>query len=684
MSREKTQPLPVRPVDLEIRITTPWGLAGQSLQYELSSPSQAVDVHHRTVAGPRLHDPEGFQKRYFDQLEELQSGKDARGRPVLKKDIENELRTLGHDLYQSLFSSELRALYREFRHRVTSLLITSDEPWIPWEMLRPNEFDDDDFLCARFELGRWLAGDRALIGGKVINRWRGLAANAGGDLSHARGEIGQVETILIEAGLDQEKAGGPVPAGSCDFVEILDAADFDLLHFAGHGHHDQERPAEADIQLDDRLFLARHFSPEAEKKLRERRPFVFFNACQVGRLNQSLTGMDGWAARWIQRCGCSAYLAPLWPVRDHSASYFAASLYRGLIADLSLGQAVAAARKTVRQQMPGSMAWLAYSFYGNPNARILFGERAQVSPAPLAPPTIHLPPPPPRETAASSSRSSTAMPGADLTRAEPASDRPILSGPPKSAGWPPAARMGAWLTAGALVVGLGLRLEWPPSETPRGPDTTKSSQTPIAPEEEPDAQESDALTEAANLGLPKRQEPASEAPPPPPPPKEIPKASIPTSQVVPGKLGILVLDQKTKKIDFDLALQVEDLLRGESPSASPFIPSVSDSTLLEPLTRGDLSMLTDSASTPWGSEYLLVSTVDRSSLAQSSPQFKGVSLTMRSRLIHTPSRSTKVSSTETHTGKGTSLELAIAQAAGRCLQTITDSLKQGANDENQI
>lgn len=677
MSREKAKPLPVRPVDLEIRITTPWGLAGQSLQYELSSPSQAVDVHHRTVAGPRLHDPEGFQKRCFDQLEELQSGKGARGRPVLKRDIESELRTLGHDLYQSLFSSELRALYREFRHRVTSLLITSDEPWIPWEMVRPNEFDDDDFLCARFELGRWLAGDRALIGGKVIHRWRGLAAHARGELSHARGEIDQVETLLVEAGLDKEKAGGPVPAGSGDFVKALDAADFDLLHFAGHGHHDEKRPAEADIQLDDRLFLARHFSPEAEKRLRERRPFVFFNACQVGRLNQSLTGMDGWATRWIQRCGCSAYLAPLWPVRDHSASYFATSLYRGLIAGLSLGQAVAAARKAVRQQMPDSMAWLAYSFYGNPNARILFGERAQVSPAPVAQPTVHLPPPPPRETGAGSSRSSTTGPGAELRRSEPTVDLADLSGPRKSGGWPPATRMGAWLTAGALIVGLGLQLEWPPSETPRDLDTTQSSQGPIAPEEEPDAQGSDAPTEAANEDLPKRQEHASEAPPPPPPPKETPKASIPKSQVVPGKLGILVLDQRTKKIDFDLALQVEDLLRDESPSTSPFIPSVSDSELLGPLTRGDLSMITDPASVPWGSEYLLVSTVDRSSLPQSSPQFQGVSLTMRSRLIHTPSRSTKVSSTETHTGKGTSLELAIAQAAGRCLQSITESLNQG-------
>jgi hypothetical protein len=75
------------------------------------------------------------------------------------------LRAIGEQLYRELFPLELRRAYRDLCSLpVRSLQITSDEPWIPWELVRPYDDDDpdrivdDDFLCARFELTRWLAG----------------------------------------------------------------------------------------------------------------------------------------------------------------------------------------------------------------------------------------------------------------------------------------------------------------------------------------------------------------------------------------------------------------------------------------------------------------------------------------------------------------------------------------------
>jgi hypothetical protein len=93
------------------------------------------------------------------------------------------LRALGEELYRDLFPPQLRRAYRDLsRSPVRSVQITSDEPWIPWELLRPYDDDDphhiidDDFLCARFELTRWLAGRSGPAGAITIRRLACLAA----------------------------------------------------------------------------------------------------------------------------------------------------------------------------------------------------------------------------------------------------------------------------------------------------------------------------------------------------------------------------------------------------------------------------------------------------------------------------------------------------------------------------
>ena len=51
----------------------------------------------------------------------------------------------------------MKDAYRQWRDSVESLLITSDEPWIPWELLNPYEDRDDEFFCLQFRLARRLA-----------------------------------------------------------------------------------------------------------------------------------------------------------------------------------------------------------------------------------------------------------------------------------------------------------------------------------------------------------------------------------------------------------------------------------------------------------------------------------------------------------------------------------------------
>lgn len=54
-------------------------------------------------------------------------------------------------------------------------------------------------------------------------------------------------------------------------------------------------------------------------------------AFAVGRQGWSLSQLGGWTDRWVRVCGCGAFVAPLWPVRDSLALEFAKSFYSALL-----------------------------------------------------------------------------------------------------------------------------------------------------------------------------------------------------------------------------------------------------------------------------------------------------------------------------------------------------------------
>ncbi len=63
-------------------------------------------------------------------------------------------------------------------------------------------------------------------------------------------------------------------------------------------------------------------------------------------------------------------MGPLWKVRDSLALAFAETFYNELAQGKTLGEAAQSARLHVRGQKAGAPAWLAYTVYGHPNARI--------------------------------------------------------------------------------------------------------------------------------------------------------------------------------------------------------------------------------------------------------------------------------------------------------------------------
>jgi len=379
------RPASAAPVDLELRVTTVGRGSDRALEFELHSPSQAVDFYHRNLGRQPIQAPEGFRQWLYDKLEQLDRGLDVDYQELDAETVERELETVGQNLYHELFSDEMRAAYGEFRNDVNTLLIISDEPWIPWELVKPwGEGFDDDFLGIRFQLTRWLAGSAPASEVRVSRGvCVGVDSPAGGKPLPNVAEELELVGALLDGAEGVEKKSLP-EATTAQLREELERGGLGLLHFVGHGEHGETHAGEARIRLADRAFEAAHLVGRLQLRLKADRPLVFLNACRVARQGVSLTGLDGWAERWVRGCGCGAFLGPQWEVEDQAACRFAELFYRELEAGHTFGEAVQTARRTVSEEMPERTAWPAYTLYAHPNARLRLGADAPATVQPSA------------------------------------------------------------------------------------------------------------------------------------------------------------------------------------------------------------------------------------------------------------------------------------------------------------
>ena len=377
--------MPASAADLELRVTTEDVPGGTRLRYVLHSPAGRVGYTHHAIEGPTLRDrPEEFQARMLATVEKLDDGFGSDGAQFLIAEVDKELAALGLGLFKELFPRELRSAYRDVRDRIASLLIVSDEPWIPWELIRA---DDDDFLCCRFELSRWLAGETAPsdeLGAVDLGAARVACIEAGSvppykPLPHAAEE----SQLLAELAGNHSGVESLVVAGATynEVERVLRLGGHGVLHFVGHGEFDAEDPDVSRFFLaDGRSFRPRDLLHEGVgSRLRQDRPLVFFNSCQVAQQGYALSRLGGWASRWILDCHCGAFVAPLWSVRDRSAHLFAETFYGALAHGETVARAAREARLEVRADAPGSTAWLAYAVYAHPGARLRLG----LGPVPL-------------------------------------------------------------------------------------------------------------------------------------------------------------------------------------------------------------------------------------------------------------------------------------------------------------
>ena len=178
-------------------------------------------------------------------------------------------------------------------------------------------------------------------------------------LPGAQAEAEAVNVILSEAGFQVKKLIRP---SASEVQTQLFARPYRVLHLAGHGNYNADKPSESGMLLGPDIYLT-------ACQLRQMRvvpDLVFINCCFLGQMDQPHR-LAASVAQELIAMGVKAVVAAGWAVDDAAAVTFASTFYdQMLIARQPFGEAVREAREAVFRKHASTNTWAAYQCYGNP------------------------------------------------------------------------------------------------------------------------------------------------------------------------------------------------------------------------------------------------------------------------------------------------------------------------------
>lgn len=351
----------------------------RELRFTLDSPSGRLG-YRQTPAGrialPERKSPREFLDSIYLQLDDMAGSSLADRSPEETEQNRKEIDKIGWYLYDELFPPELKAAWPTIRaaragEEPLSMLIISDEPWIPWEMVHthsPYEADPfvaDGALCEQFYLARWVAGRRLLdslaLNSALLVAPKSNLASVKKELAYFAG-LKKAPTRLALSEKPLERAA--------DVEDALAAQKARLYHFACHGDFDKDDPDNSGLILAESRLRPSDIVGPTQAGIERGRPLIFLNACSLGSSDVALVGMGGWARRLVN-AGVTAFVGSLWEVNDALAAEFAKEFYTHLIvAKAPLGKALYLARRAIKAKDPGNPTWLAYVLYAHPNGAV--------------------------------------------------------------------------------------------------------------------------------------------------------------------------------------------------------------------------------------------------------------------------------------------------------------------------
>jgi hypothetical protein len=278
-----------------------------------------------------------------------------------------------------------KALLAAGQDRPLNVLLLTAEPHVPWELalLEDDEKllpDAPPYLGCQVNLGRWPLGHAelpprasvlvqhmaAVVGDYAARSgWRQLdqAVEEGQQL------VQRYQAVKLSADAPQIKQLLMARLGGGQSGQTDQSHGAEAVHFACHGEATQNHVLDAAVILAEGARLSPlYFARTALGK--QCAPFLFMNACQVGKAGELLASFSGFAGECLKG-GFRGFLAPLWSVEDAMARDIALSFYDQAFGDATRGPRPLSAvlremRARFRDDEPHSLTRLAYVFYGHP------------------------------------------------------------------------------------------------------------------------------------------------------------------------------------------------------------------------------------------------------------------------------------------------------------------------------
>ncbi|MGE3075039.1 MAG: CHAT domain-containing protein [Dehalococcoidia bacterium] len=343
-------------------------------------PPEPVEADSNPLRGEKASYVSSLYKRIEDMWGDSRDKIDEFARKI---------RAEGGALWDELIPEPIQRHLWANREAIGFIQVYSDEPFIPWELIHMKEpgkrtLPAESWFLAELGVVRWILSDDSSVctrapgklrvrPGKVSAIVPDYPAASGWQLQSTQADLNSLEAIF--------GAVGRVPSTFNGVVAALTAADFDLLHYAGHGVGDSSDIGDESLVLSV-MRNGPRWEPDStlgpldvlsnaslsETPCAEFRPIVVLNCCETGRSGYTLTSVGGFAGAFL-KAGAGVIVSPLWSVDDVAAGKFTQAFYASLRRGDTLAAAARAARVAIRDE--GDQTWLAYTIYGEPTATLV-------------------------------------------------------------------------------------------------------------------------------------------------------------------------------------------------------------------------------------------------------------------------------------------------------------------------
>lgn len=355
------------PPDLLVRIQ----FIGGQFRWSLLSPHISFsDLPAADMESPVPDLPFRFVKTNFEVFT---------GAPLTDEQLE-DLDSKCDLIYAATAAGFKKAYWRLFRAsrqagskvKLDSIQFVSDEPYIPWELMRVWDKDSPErpeILGVRHAVGRWMAGDSCQLRQELQINKIAVCATSYKNIPDVQPLPWAEEERKY---LQDHFSAFNVKMLRAEVKTFLETGIAEVVHFSCHGDMSAQQPEDSSLDLEDKKIKPGLVGrPETRSGIGKSRPLVFLNACQVGGSGKVLGLVFGWPQAFLN-IGATACIAPLWSVIDENARDIAQDFYQMTLIDSprkSLGEALQSIRQQWRAKR--SLTYLGYVLYGDPTARIM-------------------------------------------------------------------------------------------------------------------------------------------------------------------------------------------------------------------------------------------------------------------------------------------------------------------------